>query len=140
MNLSYKHDVTHIVLLQPTSPFTKPKTITSCINLAIKTSCDTVITGYKDPANHPSLLFSSDSDSSVSFIKSDELTSRRQDFPITQKDLVVVMSLRKTHYLILTLCMVQMFVQSWFPKKATNIDEPNDIIVAQALYGRERNV
>jgi len=46
----------HVVLLQPTSPFREPSDIDGCILIAEETGCDTVIT-VKEVSQHPYWMF-----------------------------------------------------------------------------------
>ena len=46
----------HVVLLQPTSPFREPSDIDGCILIAEETRCDTVIT-IKEVSQHPYWMF-----------------------------------------------------------------------------------
>ena len=134
----YHHSghISHIVLLQPTSPFTLSETVTKCISLALNSSCDTVITGHSDPANHPSLIFSTDALGRVDFLKSDEIISRRQDFsPFLKRSGCCYVIKKETLLLHNSLYGSDVRSVQVSKKESTNIDEPSDIIVAQAVYG-----
>ena len=73
--------ISHLVLLQPTSPFTRPSTIDCCIQLSQARPGDTIICAYKNTHTHPSLLFSySDVDSRcIEWLNTGEISTRRQD-------------------------------------------------------------
>ena len=72
--------VTHIVLLQPTSPFRKPETISQCIEISKRRRCNTVITAYSSTHCHPSLIFNVDDNThEPKWLLQEELTKRRQD-------------------------------------------------------------
>ena len=77
---NYKQNrVTHIVLLQPTSPFRTPETISDCINISKRKRCNTVITAYLDTHFHPSLIFNVDNSSDEpKWLLKSELTKRRR--------------------------------------------------------------
>jgi len=51
-----RYTPSHVVLLQPTSPFREPSDIDGCILIAEKTGCDTVIT-IKEVSQHPFWMF-----------------------------------------------------------------------------------
>lgn len=74
-------DISHIVLLQPTSPFTSPSTIDKCIKLSVERPDDTIICCFNNTHLHPSLIFraSSKSHRCAEWLCQNELTVRRQE-------------------------------------------------------------
>ena len=69
----------HIVLLQPTSPFTSVKDIKHAIAVAKDKNADTVISGYNSGQIHPSIMYSTNEDETVSWVKHGEKMGNRQD-------------------------------------------------------------
>ena len=130
----------HIVLLQATSPCTSSLIVDQCIQIAIDTNCDTVITGYINSHFHPSLLFKESSEGSVEWLMKSEVALRRQDF---------------SPFLIRCGCCYVVKIDSLLAKRslygnkikylkvdpihAVNIDQESDILIAEdallKLYG-----
>lgn len=125
-------NATHIVLLQPTSPFRKSVTVENCIKISRSTSSDTVITAYENKHMHPSLIFSDFEDTmSPNWLLSGELMKRRQEYSrylircgvcyVTKVDTIIEAS---TIYGKLTkYCEVSAM-------EALNIDHPEDLALA----------
>ena len=69
----------HVVLLQPTSPFTSVEDIDKAIVKAREKNADTIISGYNSGQTHPSIMYSIDEDGIVSWNTGGEKMGNRQD-------------------------------------------------------------
>jgi CMP-N,N'-diacetyllegionaminic acid synthase len=69
----------HVVLLQPTSPFTSVEDIDRAIVKAREKNADTIISGYNSGQTNPSIMYSTDEDGIVSWNTGGEKMGNRQD-------------------------------------------------------------
>ena len=69
----------HVVLLQPTSPFTSSEDIDKAIEIAEQKTADTVISGYNSGQIHPTIMYHKDKEGVVSWVTRGEKMGNRQD-------------------------------------------------------------
>lgn len=132
LSTSFFQGCTHVVLLQPTSPFRNPNTVERCIQLSMSSSCDTVITAYENKHYHPSLIFKDDADSkSPDWLLPTELTLRRQDYSrfLVRSGICYVSkaNLIRTHSSLYG--KIIKYVES-SSLESLNIDNPADLVLA----------
>ena len=123
-----------VVLLQPTTPFRKPKEIDAAVEKLFAAPCDSVVSVVDVGPNHPARMYSIVQDRLVSVMDEGVTMKPRQELPpvyIRSGDIYVVrtMALRRAHSMMAGDCR-PLIIQ---PDFAVNIDSHLDMQLAESL-------
>jgi CMP-N,N'-diacetyllegionaminic acid synthase len=130
-------DVTHVVLLQPTSPLRRSADIDHCVELLLKSAASSVMS-VTPVDHHPGkALRIGEGGEAIPFTNASDMESRRQDLPRVYRQNGAVYAIGRDDFVtrdrfILSPCLVHMMPA----ETSIDIDSEFDLVFAELLLNK----